>query len=162
MRNISILLCSGVLVWTSSQAVALSAKVFGSFTYAEDSDPLNDEDRSWIYTYSDDENARLSWECEEDGLNIAVETGQVFADKDIIATYRIDKNKAIDLIDWIEAVEGKAIYMPIDAVDEFTLQAIEGSNLVFRTFDYKDNYKTFTFKLKGLKTALEQLDCYNQ
>jgi hypothetical protein len=139
--------------------------VYGSFSFYPYQDPISDEPRDFASTFEKDDKSgdvQVSWECEEDGLNVSIRTGQYFSSSEKAKViYRLDKQDAVTSDNWEASNEGVAVYMPAELVSSFTKKALRSNQLVTRTYDDDGTYKTYTFMLNGLDEALNHLRCIN-
>lgn len=153
-------LALGLVLSQASAKPVLVGKT-GGFEFYTDSDPLTDDDRSFIAVDALEGNSYLAWKCSDNLLNIFLRPNDQYydSDEDYTVTLRFDKNKAVDLEGWSASVEKKAIFMDLGEIEEFTNSAIESSQLILRTVDYLDNTVLSTFKLNGLTASLKKLEC---
>lgn len=116
-------------------------------------------DRSWLTT--DGTRLFLHWECESDGLNVVLDTTDgYFDDEDFhVVTVQFGQDKPTDIDDWEASTDNEALYMPMDTVTTFTLQALHSPKVTITVQDSWGETFTDTFDLSGLGRALTNLPC---
>ncbi len=135
-------------------------KVAGEFTYIRMSDPIDDSNRSLIYTMNAGGNM-VSWKCLDDGMNVLFDLSGYMGGKDdeVTVTYRFDSAPAVGPRRFGLLTGNKFAYLPEREVDEFTKLAISSQSLVVRATDPMDGEtKTYKVGLRGLAEALPRLN----
>ncbi len=164
--RVSLMIAVVVAVGMPAQAVhAQSGLRFGSFTYYQKADPIDDSDRSSIVVLPLDpverREARFGWACQADGLNVAFVVGKYLGgdeDNQVLVRYRFDRLPPSEPTYWELSVNQEIAFMPMDVVPIFTQTAKTASKLVVRVTDPTDGEEiTHEFALNGLQGALLRL-----
>jgi hypothetical protein len=163
MRKVRIPALLMLLVLPVSSAYAADkVNTYGDFDLYSDQDPFDDSDTSYVQTKSlEDEDITLSWLCKGTDTTVKlIPRYTTLKDKEgNTVSYRVDKNKPVTSDKWLTINRETALYIPKSLVKPITLEATTGQKAVFRVFDYNENYKDYSFKLKGLNEALAKLKC---
>lgn len=156
-----------VVVLLAATLVQGIGEQIGDFHYTHSTDPMDDTDRSNIFTLAKDPGGRsgavLMWKCLSDGLNVAYLFDTYMggdSDDEVRVRYRVDQKKASDVLYWALAQSNEAAWMPMRYVEAFTEQARAGMKAVLRVTDPLDGEThTDEFGLNGLSVALGRLPC---
>ena len=157
------------LMLASVGALAQSKdETVGSFHYVHKQDVFDDSDRSFVFTMpediANDRTAALTWRCLSDGLNVVYMHGTYYSgdsDSEILVRYRIDQNPASEYQYWGLFSDNKSSYIPMNQVNSFTKEAINGSMIHIEAVDPADGERVRdSFKLNGLGEAIKLLSCY--
>ncbi len=145
---------------------ATQEKTYGDFIHVELTAPIDDTDRSFIFTpevNTDLPNASLAWRCYHDGLNVIYMIWRFLggdAQGQVMVRYRVEKNQPSSFRNWVLLQGNQAAQMPVSQVAEFTEQAEAGTKAVLRVTDPLDgDTYTHEFSLSGLTEGLNQLSC---
>lgn len=165
MRTSTLFAVAVALGLPLSSITAQSALRFGSFTYHEKADPIDDSDRSSIVTLPVDpvegRDVRFGWACQADGLNVAFVFGKYFAgdeDNQVLVRYRFDRLAPSEPMYWDLSVNQEIAFLPMELVPTFTRAAKTASKLVLRVTDPSDGEViTHEFALNGVQGALLRL-----
>jgi hypothetical protein len=163
MHSVKKLLTSLLILGALSAQTMSSASTTGSFEYIENIDPLDDIDRSIIVNTSLDEKGYLVWKCDSEDINMFLmhdgDDEKYEEDKEYSVIYRFDKESAIEMDFWSTGSSTNSIWMDSDYVNDFTLEALQSSQLVLRPIKPGFGFGTLTFKLNGLKESLAKMSC---
>jgi hypothetical protein len=163
MRKVRIPAVLMLLVLPLSFAYAADKiNTYGEFDLYSDQDPFDDSDAGYVQTKSiEDEDITLSWLCKGTDMTVKlVPRYTTLKDKEgNTVSYRVDKNKPVTSDKWLTINRETALYIPKSLLKPISLEANNGQKVVFRVFDYNENYKDYSFKLKGLSEALAKLKC---
>lgn len=147
---------------------AQAQPIDGDFIYSAQSDPFNDEDRSFIFTTStssSDRTVALTWRCMEDGLNVIYMHGKYLAgdsDDEVLVRYRIDSREPYGPSYWGMMQGHDGTWMPMDEIAAFTREARTGESVIFEVVDPLDGERLRdSFSLRGLAQGLARLSCVN-
>ncbi len=143
---------------------ALAQTKIDDFFYTENLDPINDSDRSTVWTNAVDassyKNPQLVWRCFDQRLEVIYSPDEYLGkDQDISVQYRFDGNNASSLQSWGFSTTGTAAFAKELQARIFTLAALKSQKVVMRVLDYSSEAYTYSFSLTGIKTVLAQLAC---
>ncbi|MDQ3460083.1 MAG: LysM peptidoglycan-binding domain-containing protein [Deinococcota bacterium] len=154
----------GILVLTLV-GLAVAQEEIGDFIYFQRADPMTDEDRSFVVTFSVDGANRFSrpslrWACHLNGMRIIFDTEEFLNTKPPIPVrYRFDREEASPTHSWGLIVNNTATWIDLHNVPPFTARALAASRLTIQATSYSDRIYTSVFGLNGLSEALERLPC---
>jgi hypothetical protein len=154
-------------------AVALAQSVIGSFRYEKASDPLNDGDRSLIWTQESRDPkraAQLQFRCQENNrskvtdlyvaLQHKLQLPEYYAQYSRVRwQYRFDSALASD--NWLSyfSEDGSRIYMADNAREDFIKTAHKSQRLVVVITGDEIAAQTYQFNLDKFSDALAKLKC---
>jgi hypothetical protein len=151
------------LILSNTLAAAVFTSKTGNFEFYTDADPLTDEDRSFIAVDALEVNGFMAWKCQGEDLEIYIrQPKQTYSLSDeYSASFRFDKDKAIDLDNWTPATNEEAIFIDSGEIKNFTSTALRSNQIIIRTTSDSNKTALSTFKLNGLKDSLEKLTCWD-
>lgn len=135
----------------------------GKFRYFENSDPITDEDDSYL-TLSEDateySSASLFFGCNDGALSSYVDpSGFLGIGEAVSVTYRFDSQEPSTLMRWNPSTGGDAAFVPEETLSEWVKQIRSGKKLAVRMTGYSDEELTSVFDLTGSTKALDRLPC---
>lgn len=139
----------------------------GNFTLVISVDPINDVDKSYIYTPDlsgiDSRRGALVWRCDGQSIEIFMVAGKFLNSRENVPTeWRFDQGTPQGPTKWGISVNGTAVFVPSRLWLLFTDEALLATRLVIRVTDYRGEQAIYIFNLTGLKNALDRLPCYAQ
>lgn len=163
MRKLPVL-ASLLAVLTLSQtswAKPVLTDEIGKFELYQDSDPITDEDRSYISTTSDTGYSWLKWMCVGDKLQISLRyTSLLYYKRDgYLVIHRFDKETPIETRNWNSIEQSSSIYLRDSEVRNFTKKSMLSKQIAMRSTDGDSDVATAIFELDGLKESLGKLSC---
>ena len=151
-------------ILTAIPISAQSYRVDGDFSYSHVLDDFTDEDRSFIWVLSEDEEGSLWWACTEGGPRVVVSTGYMIGDNTnrVQLMYRIDrKEPSSNFLAFLGTDKRTAFFPRRPHMRLFNEAAKAGTRVVIRATDpFDGGQNTFRFSLIGLTSSLELLPCY--
>lgn len=139
---------------------------YAEWMYAEQKDPFNDNDRSYIHAdlmYETDEELYIQARCDFDGLNIALGHRYLAGDSDdeVRVQMRVDQNEPHGPRYWSLNPDNESSWMPMRDVPNMIAQMKLGTRLVIRVVDPHDgDTLDQSVSLAGFSAAVEKLSCY--
>jgi hypothetical protein len=166
------LFCLAALAFAAPSTLRAQADpapvTYGAFSFYRLADEMTDDDRSFISSDGDESGARdlaLLWQCMEDGLHLAINTGFMGGNRDdeVIVRYRFDSDPASADALWNQSSDSRGAFAPDELVAELTARARTAQRVVIRVTDPLDGeVKTKTFPLNGFSRAVDRLPCAAQ
>lgn len=150
-------------VGTHVSAEPAKSEVIGGFIAYTQTDPITDEDRSYVKSWSEDRSSSLTWLCEGQTLRIQVSySGLLFyshRDEGYAVTLRFDKEKPAETRFWNTLSQSSTLLLDSDQVEAFSIHAMKSAQVVLRAVDGDRDTQTGVFSLVGLRQALMTLPC---
>lgn len=155
-----------LVAWLAIAALpgmASAQEALGSFFLVTSTDPMTDADRSFAYT-PDVESSRtrsgaLVWRCDGDRLELYLSADEYLGSEGVAIQWRFDGNEAVERHRWSSSTNGTAAFAPRSEVRTFTAGAVPAREVVIRVWDFRNNGRTYRFRLDGLVASLRRLSC---
>ena len=159
-KSFSLTFLIALAVMSPSLTSAQVTKV-GDFAVISAKDPIDHSNRSLAFSVTPDEEKGLAWKCLGDGMNVILTFDKYIPDdrgRQLLVRRQFDRDSTPVPGYWTLARDGKAAYLPLKDVEEFTEQAKSSKRVVLRVSDpiWGDTY-TFDFSLSKLKSALGRI-----
>ena len=163
VKHFSLTLLIALAAVSPSLASAQVTRV-GDFAVISAKDPLDNTNRSLAFSAMPDEEKGLAWKCLGDGMNVILTFDKYIPDdrgRQLLVSRQFDDDAAPVPGYWTLARDGKAAYLPLTEVEEFTEMAKSSKRVVLRVSDpLWGDIHTFDFSLSKLKSALGRIgDC---
>jgi len=142
---------------------AAAQKQIGSFVLVEETDPVTDHNRSFVFTTAVDgghlATAALVWRCDDERLELLVKADEYLDDDDVMVQWRFDSHPPSEARWWNPSTSGTAAFAPKEDMRLFTAEALRAREVVVRLWDYRSSRITYRFRLDGLAASLRRLPC---
>ena len=159
-KRFSLTLLIALAALSPSAASAQVTRV-GDFAVISAKDPLDNTNRSLAFSATPDEEKGLAWKCLGDGMNVILTFDKYIPDdrgRQLLVSRQFDDDAAPVPGYWTLARDGKAAYLPLTEVEEFTELAKSSKRVVLRVSDpIWGDIHTFDFSLSKLKSALGRI-----
>lgn len=145
------------------------AQHYGGWALNRNTDPITDENRSFIYAQATDfpgyaSTSALVVRCSSDayyphGVSVYFVTDKYLGSEDYYrVVYRIDKREPVTER-WSSSTDNEAVFLPVGEAPAFLAALTTGSEFVFRVTAFDEDY-TYTLPIAGFNDALYALGCY--
>lgn len=150
-----------ILILVCVSVLEAQTKV-GDFTVKRDTDPITDDDRSWMASHGEDTDVGLGLKCLEDGLNVLLMHKYLIGDSDdeIRVVYRFDNDTPVPEHYWMLATGKTLSFSPMGRIPWFIERAKTANRIAIRVVDPGDGeVLTDIVSLDGFSEALANLPC---
>lgn len=137
-----------------------------AFQFEQASDPMSDEDRSFVYTPDVTEGsgalrrAAAIWRCKGPELESVISAADFLTTSEPVSVqWRLDDQPPAEPDRWPVSTEGTAVFASDLLRVALTEGALGAHRLRVRLTDYQGTYHDYEFDLAGLDAALRKLGC---
>jgi len=137
-----------------------------AFQFEQASDPMSDEDRSFVFTSDVTEGpgtlrgAAAVWRCRGRELEFAILAADFLTSSEPVSVqWRLDDQPPAQPSQWPVSTEGTAVFASDRVRIAITEGALGAQRLRVRLIDYRGTYHDYEFRLDGLNAALRKLSC---